>query len=95
MVVACSPSTTSPSGHKLGQPRVIDTKFKNFFDEIDDVVEADDVDVITAIVYWCERAEVEIESVVPLIKSNPVFLARMQEDAEDLNFLKKITRLPL
>lgn len=74
---------------------MIDTKFKDFFAEIECISDADDVDLVTAIVYWCEKNSAEIESVTSLIKMNPAIMSRLQEDAENLNFLKKTTRLPI
>ena len=74
---------------------MIDTKFKNFFTEIDHISSSDNVDLITAVIYWCEKMEVEVESVVSLVKANPAFLSRLQEHAEGLNFLRKTTRLPI
>mgnify|MGYP006295492559 CR=1 FL=1 len=74
---------------------MIDTKFKDFFTEIDAIATSDNVDLIAAIVCWCEKAGVEVESIVSMVKSNPAFMSRMQEDAENLNFLRKTTRLPI
>ena len=74
---------------------MIDTKFKDFFSDIDRISSSDGVDLITAVIYWCEKREVEVESVVSLVKANPAFMSRLQEDAEGLNFLRKTTRLPI
>jgi hypothetical protein len=50
---------------------------------------------LDAIVEWCSRKGLEIESVAPLIEKNPKFLAQLRIDAEDLHFLSKGSRLPL
>ena len=48
-----------------------------------------------AIIHYCEKNEVEIESIAKYIKKNVVLKAKLQEEAEELNYLQKISRLPI
>lgn len=48
-----------------------------------------------AVIYYCEKNDVEIESIAQYIKKNIVLKARIQEEAEELNFLQKTARLPI
>ncbi|MGZ4850511.1 MAG: late promoter transcription accessory protein [Candidatus Bathyarchaeia archaeon] len=47
------------------------------------------LDYIDGITSYCEKNNVEIEIVAELIKKDPVFTAKMQIEAEKLNFVKK------
>ena len=47
-----------------------------------------DLDYIDGIVHFCEANEIELEIVADLIKKDPVFTAKMQIEAEKLNFVK-------
>ena len=44
---------------------------------------------IEGITSYCEKHNVEIEIVAELIKKDPVFTAKMRNEAESLNFVKK------
>jgi hypothetical protein len=46
-----------------------------------------------AIVWWCEKNEMEVETAAKLI--NGVIKERLRVEAEDLNYLEKPARLPL
>lgn len=55
------------------------------------------LDYIEGITAYCERNSIEVEIVADLIKKDPVFTAKMQIEAENLNFVKKSTgaKLPI
>lgn len=44
---------------------------------------------IDGITYFCEKHNIEVEIIAELIKKDPVFTAKMQIEAETLNFVKK------
>ena len=48
-----------------------------------------------AILHYCERNDIEIEAVAQYIRKNLVLKAKIQEEAEELNFLQKTARLPI
>jgi len=53
------------------------------------------VDYIDAVVFYCEKHNIEIETAASIIKSNPKFRLKLQSSAEDLNFLPKRAKLPI
>ena len=53
------------------------------------------MDYIDAVVHWCEINEFEIEHAAEFIKKNTVMISKLQEEAENLNFIKKTTKLPV
>jgi hypothetical protein len=52
-------------------------------------------EIIEAVVEYCEENDLDVESVVPLIKSSPKFKALMQVEAENLNLITKTSKLQL
>jgi Phage late-transcription coactivator len=62
---------------------------------IEDIVWEKDVSYIDAIVHYCERMGVEIESVGQAIRSNSNLKAKIQNEAEDLHFFEKTSKLPI
>ena len=55
------------------------------------------LDYIDGITCYCEKFNIELEAVAELIKKDPVFIAKMKIEAENLNFVKKSgsAKLPL
>lgn len=66
-----------------------------FYDTVDFLMWEYDMNLIDAIVAYCDRQKIEIEVVIPLVKRNEHFRSRLQQDGEDLNILEKKARLPL
>lgn len=66
----------------------------NFITEINKLVTSG-LDYMDSIVYYCEKNNIEIESVVPIIKSNVKIKSGLRIEAENLNFLPKKNRLPI
>jgi Phage late-transcription coactivator len=64
-------------------------------ERIEDIVYELDVDYMDACMVYCQRNNLEIEFLGALIKKNPYIKGKIQEEAEDLNFMKKSTRLEL
>jgi hypothetical protein len=54
-----------------------------------------DIDYIDAVVLWCETNKIEIEFIANLIKKDPVMKSKLQNEAENLNILKRSARLPI
>jgi hypothetical protein len=48
-----------------------------------------------SILHWCEINNCEIESAASLIMEDPSMVFNIQIEAEELHFLKKISRLPV
>lgn len=55
----------------------------------------DGSDYLDAILHYCEKHDIEIESIARYIKKNVVLKAKIQEEAEELNYLQKTSRLPI
>lgn len=84
----------------LNMQKVIDDTIKStrtghFLSELERLRKVDNIGYLDAIIYYCEIYDVEIESIAKLVKNDPALLAKLQEEAESLNFLEKISRLPV
>lgn len=66
----------------------------NVSQKIEKLVSTLQIDYIDACLLYCEQNNVEIEQLADLLKKNPNIRSKLQVEAEQLNFLKKIPRLP-
>jgi len=66
-----------------------------FSKEIENLVREKKMEYIDAVVYFCEKNGVDIETAASLIKNNSKLKASIQEEAEQLNYLPKTQKLPL
>lgn len=66
-----------------------------FSKEIENLVSEKRMEYIDAVVYFCEKNSIDIETVASLIKNNSKLKASIQEEAEQLNYLPKTQKLPL
>lgn len=64
-----------------------------FYHKISDIVEETNLSYLDSILYYCEENNMEPEAVVPLI--NTKMKSQLRDEAEELNFLPKTTKLPL
>ncbi|AGS81149.1 hypothetical protein [Caulobacter phage Cr30] len=76
------------------EPLVAFSTPTKFYEEITDLVWEFDISYIEAIVHYCEKKGLEIETVAGLIKQNPNLQELLSEDFEKLNYLPKRTRIP-
>lgn len=67
----------------------------SFMQEIDKLVDEDGMEYIEAIVYYCEVNDIEIETAASLIKGSAKMKAKVQIEAENLNYLPKSGKLPI
>lgn len=72
----------------------IATNLENFIKEINTIIGNGDVTVMDAVVHYCDINNIEIEAVASIIKSSPKMKAKLQAEAEDLNYLPKRARIP-
>lgn len=63
--------------------------------KIEDLVYEFDIDYIDACLLYCEQNKIEVEFFADLIEKDNYIKTRLQQEAEDLNFLKKQVRLPI
>lgn len=50
---------------------------------------------IDAIIQWCEENDQEVESVVDIILMDQNSVLKIQQEAENLHYLKPVARLPI
>lgn len=68
---------------------------KNICEKIEDLVSRYNISYIDAIVMYCEKNNIEIETFGKIVKSNDMLKAKLQLEAESLNFLPKSNTLPI
>ncbi len=73
----------------------VTSKAKEFFEDIEALVWKHDLDYMDAVVLYCDRRNIEVESVANLIKNNEILKSKIQIEAEKLNFLPKTEHLDL
>lgn len=73
---------------------IISSKTNTFVEEVESLCREKSIEYIDAVVIWCERNNLEVETAAYWIKKDPVMKSKIQSEAESLNFLKKGARLP-
>tara|TARA_S200002703_G_scaffold38965_1_gene34163 strand:+ start:445 stop:672 length:228 start_codon:yes stop_codon:yes gene_type:complete len=68
---------------------------QTFCQEIESLVVELKTDYMDAVVHYCEKNNIELETAASIIKSNSKFKAIIQNEGEDLNLLPKTAKLPL
>jgi hypothetical protein len=63
-------------------------------EEIEHLKQATGLNYIDTILEYCERQEIEVESIVSVVRNSPL-LAKLTADAESLHFLAKSTKATL
>ena len=66
---------------------------EKFISEIDDLVLKYNLEYLDAVVYYCEKNNLELETAESIIKSNLKIKSKLQLEAENLNFLPKTAKL--
>jgi hypothetical protein len=70
-------------------------KNSSFVEEIEKLCRDKNIEYIDAVVFWCEKNKLEIETAAYWIKKDPVMRSKIQLEAENLNVLKRGARLPI
>ncbi len=66
-----------------------------FMIEIDKLVEEKKIEYIDAVILYCNLNDVEIEKAASLIRGSAKMKAKIQLEAEELNYLPKSGKLPI
>lgn len=66
-----------------------------FIKDIESIVSDKKIEYMDAVILYCEVNDVEIEAIAGLIKGSAKIKARIQQEAEDLNYLPKSAKLPI
>lgn len=64
-----------------------------FSEIIETIVSQKKISYMDAIVWYCEREEMEIETAAKLLSA--IIKAKLETEAQELNFLPKTSKLPL
>jgi uncharacterized protein YeaC (DUF1315 family) len=70
-------------------------KDSRFVEEVEKLCRDKNIEYIDAVVYWCNKNNLEIETAAYWIKKDPVMKSKIQLEAENLNVLKRGARLPI
>lgn len=68
---------------------------EKFIKEIENLVTRYDLDYMDAVVHYCEKNNIELEAAAGIIRSNLRIKSKLQDEAEELNFLPKRAKLPV
>lgn len=68
---------------------------EKFIKEIENLVTRYDLDYMDAVVHFCEKNNIELEAAAGIIRSNLRIKSKLQDEAEELNFLPKRAKLPV
>lgn len=68
---------------------------KDFQREVERLAFEKRIDFMEAVLLYCEQTGMEVETAGGLIKSSAKMKARIQDEAEALNYFPKTTKLPL
>ena len=68
-------------------------EISEFSTKILEIVEMEDISIMDAIVGYCENTGMEIDVASTLISSS--LKAKIREEAQELNLLKKSSKLPI
>lgn len=63
--------------------------------DIDAIAEKYGTDYLEATLIYCEEKNIEIEAIAEYIKKNSHIKAKVEQSAEDLNYIKKKVRLEI
>lgn len=66
-----------------------------FYKELERIVKHSNSNYMDAIIYFCEKNEIEIETAASMIRSNARIKSMLQTEGEALNFLPKTAKLPI
>lgn len=59
--------------------------------EIDSMVDEMNIDYIEACLMYCEKYEIEVESLGDVIKNHQKMVSNLRREAEDLHYIEKTT----
>ena len=68
---------------------------KDFQREVEQLAFEKRIDFMDAVLLYCEKTGMEVEAAGSLIKSSEKMKARVQDEAEALNYFPKTAKLPI
>jgi len=70
-------------------------KVMDFSAQVRQICSEKEMEYIDAVIHWCDTNNIEVELAANLIKQDANLMHDIQVEAESLNYLKKISRLPV
>jgi len=67
---------------------------EKFLKEIERIVSTYNIDYMDAVIHFCEKNNIEVETAASIIRSNLKIKSKLQLEAENLNYLPKSAKLP-
>jgi hypothetical protein len=67
----------------------------SFVEEIEILCREKNIEYIDAIVMWCEKNNLEVETAAYWVKKDHSMRMKIQAEAENLNIIKRGARLPI
>ena len=68
---------------------------KNLYDGVRELMNTHNMTTIDAIVHYCEKNDVDIETAAAMIAKNMNMVSDLQSEGEGLRLLPRTTRLPI
>lgn len=68
---------------------------EDFIKSIDTLVKEKNIEYIDAVIHYCDKHNIELETAGAIIKKSAIMKNKVQLEAETLNFLPKSSRLPI
>lgn len=75
--------------------RIQNPVFNDFDKQIESIRARDKLPYMEAILSLCETKDIDIDVIARYINSNVVLKAKIQEEAEDLHYIERTSRLPI
>lgn len=66
-----------------------------FYKELEALVKNHKLNYMDAVVFFCEKYDIEIETAASMIKGNSRIKSQLQMEGEALNFLPRTAKLPI
>jgi len=73
--------------------KTIDTN--KFYKEIENLVKKHKLTYLDAVVFFCEKNEIEMETAAAMISGNYRIKSSLQMEGEELHFLPRSAKLPI
>lgn len=69
--------------------------YSDLASKIEAMVEENGLDYIDAVLTYCEQNDIDVEFIGELIAKNSLLKSKIEMEAENLHFIKPVTRLPI
>jgi hypothetical protein len=66
-----------------------------FYKDVESLVNKHNLSYMDAVIYYCEKNDIEIETAGAMVKSNFRFKSHIQQEGETLRYLPKTAKLPI